>query len=250
MATTTEPKPFVAQDFAAYEDRRQRDAEYNGFRLIVRRKLDAYGKAAVQDLKREKGLDLTGRTSLNHPHATNQNRVSSQLVYLSRSAKDKKALGAIVGPVLSKDVDTHYIQTTLGLQIDAQGAEQALRIHKLAFWDGLNLKNRVKNVAEMDLLGDILNSMPGSFVLLMDNWKKEYRCGEIAPEELSRYFTTYQPGEHWLHVRRRFPIEFAASSEFMDTVRDGFRSLADFYAFATWSNDNNCLFDADGRMIR
>lgn len=244
------PKAFVPQDFAAYEERRQRDPEYNGFRLIVRRKLDAHGKAALRDLAATKGIDLTSRTSLNHPHATNQNRVSSQLVYLSRSAKAKKALGSIVGPVLSKDVDTHYIQTTLGLQVDAQGLEQALRIHKLAFWDGLNLKNRVRAVAEMDHLGDILNGMQGGFTLFMDTWKKEYRCGEIAPEELARYFQSYQPGEHWLHLRRRFSIMEAGHEDIHVKVRDGFRELADVYAFATWSPVNDHLFDADGRMRR
>lgn len=242
---------FVEQDFAAYADKRQRDPEYNAFRLVVRRKLDAHGKAAIKELAKAKGLKLTSRTSLNHPHATNRMRVSSQLVYLSRAPKDKKALGAIVGPALGKDVDTHYIQITLAMQVDETGIEQALRIHKMAWWDGLNLKNRIKDLAEMDLLGDLLNGLPNGFILFMDNWKKEYRCGEISPQELGRYSQTYTPGEHWLHLQRRIDAQaaIARGAEIADWGREGFHALADIYAFASWSPENNRLFNEEGKIV-
>lgn len=241
---------FVDQDFAAYEDARQRDPEYNAFRLVVRRKLETHGKAAKACLKKERGLDLAIRTSLNHPHATNRNRVSSQIAYLSRAPKDKKALGAIVGKALSKDVDTHYIQTTLNIVIDAGGFEQSLRIHSQAWWDGLNLKKRVADEAGLDLFGDLVNSLPQGFVLLMDSWRKEYLPGSIGPQDLQRYFASYTPGEHWFNLRRRIPKGLAIDigERIGDFVEEGMLALAHVYRFVCWSPENNFLFGDDGRM--
>lgn len=251
MSDKTADLPVLLdQDFAAYEERRQKDPEYNGFRLAVRRKLDAYGKEAVKYLKKEAKLALGCRTSLNHPHASNRNRVRSQIAYLSRTPKDKKALNAIVGPALAKDVDTNYIQTTLAIQVDSEGFEQSLRIHSGAWWDGQNLKNRVRSVAEMDEFGDLLNGLPQGFVLYMDNWRKEYVAGEVPPSELERYFRSYEPGQHWFNLRRRLSRSVAIEimGGLAGFVREGFLGLADLYRFVCWSPENNFLFGEDGKM--
>ena len=247
----TELPHFVEQDFEAYSDSRQRDPEYNGFRLVVRRKLDAHGKHVQKYLKKA-GVALGCRTSLNHPHASNRNRVSRQLAYLSRAPKDKKELNALVGPALAKDVDTNYIQTTLALEVDAEGFEQALRIHSQAWWDGINLKNRVQEDAELDGFGDLLNAMPQGFVLRMDTWKLDYVPGKIGPQDLQQYFGSYTPGEHWLHLRRRLPKEVVIQlgTKIADFAEEGMRALAEVYRFIAWSPDNNWLFDEDGRIKR
>jgi len=241
---------FLEQDFAAYAENRQRDPEYNGFRLAVRRKLDAHGKAAQSYLKKEAGLSLGCRTSLNHPHASNRMRVTSQLAYLSRAPKDKKALHAIVGPALGKDVDTNYIQTTLALQIDAEGFEQSLRVHSQAWWDGQNLKKRVAIDAELDAFGDLVNSLPPGFALYMDNWRKPYVPGDISAQDLKRYFASYTPGEHWLNLRRRIPksVAIQLGADIGAFAREGFLAVAPIYRFICWSPENNYLFGEDGRM--
>lgn len=244
------PSPFVEQDFLAYEDRRQTDPEYNSYRLAVRRKLDAYGKVAARYLRKEAGLALACRTSLNHPHASNRFRVRSQLVYLSRAPKDKRGLNAIVGPALAKDVDTHYVQTTLALQVDAEGLELSLRIHSQAWWDGQNLKNRVQDEEQMDLFGDLVNGLPEGFVLYMDNWRKEYVPGAISPQELDRYFRSYTPGQHWFNVRRRLPkfVAIEIGDRSADWARQGFLGLAHLYRFICWMPENDWLFTDEGRM--
>jgi len=248
----SDPPVLVEQDFAAYAGKRSRDPDFNGYRLLVRRKLDVFGKDAVRYLDKEADLRLTSRTSLNHPHATNRNRVSRQIAYLSRRPEDKKALTAIVGPALAKDVDTHYVQTTLAVQIDEDSCELALRIHAMAWWDGQNLKNRVGNEAEMDLCGELINRLPQGFALLMDNWRKEYLPGSVSPQDLQTYFNTYTPGEHWLHVRRRLDknTAIALHEDFGGWAREGFLALADLYRFICWSPDSNWLFGDDGKMRR
>ncbi|MEZ5990165.1 MAG: hypothetical protein R3F30_13810 [Planctomycetota bacterium] len=242
---------FTSKDFAAYAPGRQRDPEYNPFRLAVRRKLGTWAKALARALKDE-GLDLAARTSLERPYRFNAGRVDAQWAYLSRRPADKKALTARVGPALGKDVDTHYIQTTLVLAIDDEGLEQALRVHALAWWDGLNVANACREPEGLQALCDLLNALPEGFVLLMDTWKKEYVCGRLHPSDLRAYFARYSPGEHWLNLRRRLPA--AAVEELGDDlatwVLDGARALAPVYRFIVWTPENDRLFDEDGRIRR
>ena len=243
---------FTTADFAAYEEKHQRDPEYNAHRLAVRRKLDSFGKAAKRMLKSECDLDLATRTSLNHPYKYNAGRVNAQWVYLSRTPKDKKALNALVGPALAKDVDTHYIQTTLVLSIDDEGIEQALRIHALAWWDGINLKNKVQDRVELENWTELLNGLPEGFILFMDRWLKQYPAGTLAASDLRAYFRSSQPGEHWLNLRRRIPIHVAVElgSELKEFAFEGFRALAAPYRYLCWTPGNNSLFDAAGRIRR
>ena len=260
MSPSHYPKPIqmpklpslTLQDFAAYEPHRQRDAEYNAYRLAVRRKLGLHGKHLQQLLETEADLELKSRTSLERPYKFNLGRVGSQWAYLSRSPKDKKALQARVGPALGKDVDTHYIQTTLVVSVDSEGLEQALRIHSLAWWDGQNLKLKCSDPEHLDEWLDLLNSLPQGFILFMDNWKKEYPCGRLHAQDLRAYFKTYTPGEHWLNLRRRIPAALACSldEDLTAFLEEGALALAPLYRFLAWTPDNDHLFDEDGRVRR
>jgi hypothetical protein len=243
---------LTLQDFAAYESHRQRDPEYNAFRLAVRRKLGLYGKHLEKLLKEHAELDLKSRTSLERPYKFNLGRVGAQWAYLSRSPKEKKALQARVGPALGKDVDTHYIQTTLVLSIDSEGLEQAMRIHSLAWWDGQNLKLKCSEPESLDEWVDLLNGLPQGFILFMDNWRKEYVCGRLHVQDLRAYFKTYTPGEHWLNLRRRIPKGLACElgEELQAFVDEGTLALAPLYRFLLWTPENDQLFDEDGRVRR
>jgi len=243
---------FQANDFRAYETGRQRDPEFNGYRLAVRRKLGEHGKALKRQLEKQRGLSLSCRTSLNHPYKFNHGRVNAQWTYLSRSPKDKKQLQARVGPALGTDVDTHYIQTTLVVSLDSDAIEIGLRIHALAWWDGQNLKNRVADPAELNAWTDLLNDLPTGFILFMDRWKKEYVCGRLSAQDLRAYFKTYQPGEHWLNLRTRLPKDTCVEmgSEFAGVCANAVLALAPVYEFVCWTENNDWLFDADGRIRR
>lgn len=258
MSPSHYPKPFqmpklpslTLQDFAAYEPHRQRDAEYNAYRLAVRRKLGLHGRHLQQLLETQAGLELKSRTSLERPYKFNLGRVGAQWAYLSRSPKDKKALQARVGPALGKDVDTHYIQTTLVVSVDSEGLEQALRIHSLAWWDGQNLKLKCNDPEHLDAWLELLNSLPQGFILFMDNWKKEYACGRLHTQDLRAYFKTYTPGEHWLNLRRRIPASLASTldEDLTAFLEEGALALAPLYRFLAWTPENNHLFDEADRV--
>lgn len=251
--STSKPLPsFQEHDFAAYESHRQRDPEYNKFRLAVRRKLDAHGKALKTAIQKQHGLALASRTSLNHPYTYNFGRVNAQWAYLSRSPKDKKELVARVGEALAQDVDTHYIQTTLVVHLDAEGLDVALRIHALAWWDGINLANKCKTRAGCQDFADCLNTLPPGFVLQMDRWKREYHPGKLRAEDLENYFAYYQPGEHWLNLRRRLPksMVLELGPAIGDFVHESGMALVPVYRFVIWTPENDELFDDAGRVRR
>jgi hypothetical protein len=246
------PPAFQEHDFAAYEGHRQRDPEYNKFRLAVRRKLDTHGKALKSAIQKQHKLTLASRTSLNHPYKFNFGRVNAQWAYLSRSPKDKKALVERVGDVLAQDVDTHYIQTTIVAHLDAEGFDIALRVHALAWWDGINLANKCDTPAGCADFAEVLNQLPSGFVLQMDRWKREYHPGHLRGTDLENYFSYYQPGEHWLNLRRRIPKALAIElgPQIADFVQESGLALVPVYRFIVWTPENDELFDEDGRVRR
>ncbi|HHI80979.1 MAG TPA: hypothetical protein ENK02_13510 [Planctomycetes bacterium] len=242
---------FDPSDFAAYSPKHQRDREANAWRLRVRRKLGELGKAAKAHLKKECGLNLSCRTNLNHPYKFNFGRVQAQWAYLSRSPKDKKALVERVGPAIGEDVDTHYIQTTFVLSVDREGFEIALRIHPQAWWDSQNLKNRVLSAtAEMDDWTETLNEIGEGYVLSLHNWKKEYPCGDLYPDQIENFFSFFEPGNHSLSIRHRIPAKLAVGlgPELGPLALEGLSKLAPAYQFLTWTEENNWLFDAEGKV--
>ena len=243
---------LTLQDFAAYESHRQRDPEFNGYRLAVRRKLGLYGKHLAKLLAEQAGLTLKSRTSLERPYKFNLGKVGAQWAYLSRSPQEKKTLQAKVGPALGKDVDTHYIQTTLVVSVDSEGLEQAMRIHSLSWWDGQNLKLKCSEPEGLDDWLDLLNSLPEGFILFMDNWKKEYACGRLSAQDLRAYFKTYSPGEHWLNLRRRIPASLACElgDDLPAFIDEGALALAPLYRFVIWTPENDHLVDEDGSVRR
>ncbi len=242
---------FDTSDFAAYSPQHQRDREANAWRLRVRRKLGDLGKAAKTHLKKECGLSLSCRTNLSHPYKYNFGRVQAQWAYLSRSPKEKKVLIERVGPAIGEDVDTHYIQTTFILSVDREGFEIALRVHPQAWWDSQNLKNKVQSSIEAkDDWTETLNAIGNGFGLFLHDWKKEYPCGNLFPDQIENFFSFFEPGNHSLSIRKQIPVKTAVA---MGPELGGFAiqellRLAPAYQFLTWTQENDFLFDTNGKV--
>jgi hypothetical protein len=117
-----------------------------------------------------------------------------------------------------------------------------MKIHSSAWWDGQNLKNRCAGDDGLREFLDILNALPG-FVLSIHDWRKEYRCGELYRSDLRNYFEYYTPGEHWLHLRKRYPRDDVRprAPEWTETAGADLRALAPAYRFAAWTPENNHL---------
>ncbi|MGE3165585.1 MAG: hypothetical protein AB7O52_11810 [Planctomycetota bacterium] len=248
MATTdsnsipADASGFRERDFALYRPELQRNEEYNDARLVVRRRLDAIGKAACAALS-SKEVSLTSRASLHHPYTFNGYKVSSQCVYLSRGDKERKEIKRILGVELGKDLDQNFVHVLLVLEIYQHGLEVALRIHKDAWWDGENFKRRLKETVNREELARVLRALP-EYGLRIDEHRKVHPCETMSPQELAEICQFYTPGQHWLHLSRDFDCEdpFVTDPGFLERVIAEFRRLLPVYILARWSADNNRLF--------
>ena len=204
----SEPRPlagaicFEEADFRSLGDPHATDPEANGVRLAARRRLLTLGKSAAAACAAE-GTKLDCRTSLHHPHRFNGNRVRRLWAYLTRPKGEKRRLRSLLGAELAKDLDAAYRNAYLCLAMETDALEVSLRIHPDAWYDGQNLKNKVERSSPADWLAE-LNRLPG-FRLRLHDWKGEWRCGELEPEQLEEFLGYYVPGDHALAVERRWP---------------------------------------------
>jgi hypothetical protein len=244
-----EPRPlegpilFEESDFRALVPPLASNPDYNGHRLAARRRLLALGKRAAAEAG-VLGLALECRTSLHHPHQFNGNRVQRLWAYLTRSKRERSALKRVLGPELGKDLDSAYRNAYLCLALEGQAIEVSLRIHPDAWYDGQNLKNRVAREGVKPWLAQ-LNAL-GGFLLRLHDWKGEWRCGVLEPEQLEEFLRYYTPGDHQLAVEKRYPAPEGARGGALDRgcgeelVRECLR-LVPLFRFTAWSRESDHL---------
>lgn len=242
-----EPKPlpgaisFEEGDFHALSEALSGNAEGNARRLAARRKLLTLGKAVA------KSAGLECRTSLHHPHAFNGNRVRRLWAYLTRSKAEKRKLKSVLGSDLGKDLDAAYRNAYLCIALEAEALEVSLRIHPEGWYDGQNLKNKVER-GELAGWLDELNRLDGYF-LRMDDWKGEWRCGELTVEKLEEFLGYYTPGDHRLTVERRWPAPAGNRGAALDpaaavALQEEALRLVPLLRFTEWSPENDHLFSS------
>lgn len=244
-----EPRPsegpilFEESDFRALVPPLASNPDYNAHRLAARRKLLALGKRSTVGAK-ELGLELDCRTSLHNPHQFNGNRVTRLWAYLTRAKKQKSALKRVLGSELGKDLDSAYRNAYLCVALEGAALEVSLRIHPDGWYDGQNLVNRVKKEGVKPWLAE-LNELSG-FRLRLHDWKGDWRCGALQPEQLEEFLKYYTPGDHQLAVERRWPAPEGARGGVFEAgcaaelEREVLR-LVPLYRFTAWSQESDFL---------
>jgi hypothetical protein len=232
---------FQASDFTLLETSKQRDPEYNPYRLKLKHKLRQMGDLWRADLKAA-GLATEIRTSLSHPYTYNGFRVDAMWVYLARPKKERTALKTILGAELGEDLDPNYQHLVLYLEIDEQRVEVGMRIHQLAWWDTQDLMYKSEPRVRALEFAHLLNPLEG-FVMTIHDWKKEYRCGALSWGDIGTFMKYFIPGEHrWLLRRslaRTDPL--ATSTELIPFVSRWMVAMIPLYRWIAWSPANNHL---------
>ncbi|MEE2857780.1 MAG: hypothetical protein VX949_10345 [Planctomycetota bacterium] len=233
---------FLPTDFERFRESVQTDPEFNEARLEVRRKLERIGKVAADALSTAPYL-LVARASIHHPHRFNGFRVAQQCTYLSRGEKERTFLKKHLGDEIGEDLDTDYIHTQLVLQIDERGLIFALRIHPKAWWDGENLKRLLGDEDERPTIASALQPLEG-YSLRVHDHKRTRECKGIDDLELAEMRKSFTPGEHWLHVERRFERDdlFITSGGFEQRAIAEWKRLLPAYRCFCWHPDNDRLF--------
>jgi len=233
---------FLPTDFARYREELQTNPEHNPARLEVRQKLEAIGKHLTGVLSKGK-TSFAARTSLHHPYRFNNNRVSNQRLYLSRSDKERKTLQRKLGVELSKEIEQGYTHTILVLQVNESGLECALRIHKSAWWDSENFKRSLATDEGRESFRNALESLAG-YCLRIDDHRRARSCSDITSEDLQEVARYFVPGEHWLHIERSISTDdvFVTSDGILERLEAEFRGLLPAYEHIRWAPSNDRLF--------
>lgn len=249
-------EPFVDGDFHVLSPALARDPQYNDRRLQLRRKLLALGKHFAERARSSEGaagVELDVRTSLHNPHAFNHNQVKRMWVYACRSKNEKKRLKQTLGADLAKDLDSAYRNAYLCVALEHDVLEVSLRIHADAWYDGQNLKNRVKREGTA-LWMTLLNALAAgplatssTFRLRLHDWKGDWTCGKLTRERLEEYMKFYVPAEHASFVEQRFAAPQGARAEVLDPkmperIVASLDALLPVYRFSAWSQESDFLF--------
>lgn len=240
---------FRPQDFAAFEPPKRRDPAFNGERLVVKRKLAALGKP-LQEALAAAGLRTEARTSLSHPYTYNAFRVDSIWVYFGREERAKKAIKSKLGAELGGDVDPTYQGAILLVEIARERVACGLRIHPAAWWDGQNLKNKVRrSEAAGDELTRLLNALPAGYAMTIGDWRRRYEAGKLRPADVRNYFQWYEPGTHWLNLLHETPAAAAieVGPALADRAAAALAAAVPTWRFAAWAPDNDFVLGGPPR---
>lgn len=233
---------FQPSDFERFSDSVQTNPEYNDARLEIRQKLDQLGKQGVEALSQSPHT-LVSRASLHHPHKFNDFRIESQRVYLSRGDEERTHLQQLLGQDLGKDLNSDYIHTMIVLEINQAGLTFALRIHQNAWWDGENLKRKLSDEEMRPAVAKTLQPLEG-YKLRIHDHRSSRDCTGIDDLELLEFQKHYTPGDHWLHVERKFARDdlFVSSGGFSQRVLAEWKRLLPAYKEFCWHPTNDYLF--------
>lgn len=246
----TEPAPLVGRvafeewDFEGLSERHAGKAEANDYRLRARRKLLTMAKEVAKRAK-PLGLALDVRTSVHNPTTFNGMRVRRLWSYATRAKAEKARLKKTIGADLAKDLDSAYRNAYLCCAVEPDALEVSLRVHPDAWFDGQNLVKRIKADGLRPWL-ELLNELDG-FYLRLHDWKGEWRCGSIEPEQLEEYLRHYTPGEHRLAVERRWPAppgmrEPVLADQVPEAMVEESLRLIPLYRYLAWSKESDHLF--------
>jgi len=250
--TEREPRPFTTLsafedvDFHSLSPSCAENSAYDEPRLKLRRKLATLAKGFLA-IPEASELDLISRTSLHRPYQFNGKRVRRMWAYICRGKKAKSALRKVLGRDLAKDLDAAYRNAYLCLALEHDALEVSLRIHSDGWYDGQNLINRVKREGLTGWL-ERLNRLDG-FFLRLDDWKGEWRCGDLRAEQLEEFLRFYEPGKHALKVERRYPAPDGGRGPYLGEeapqhMIEELARLIDLYRYTAWSDESDFLFSS------
>lgn len=235
--------PLLSElDFRAFERHKWADADCNGERLRLKRKLQSIG-APIGAYLNARGGDLTLRTSIHNPFTFNGYKVDSLWFYLAPSDKAKKPLRDLLGVDFQKDTDANYVHANLVLQVEYERINLGLRVHERAWWDVQNAKGRCSQREGAEEFASLLNAVKGDYVLTLHDWKQEYRCGSLKWDDIVNFFRYCEPGSHRMRVMRSIEKDDECLNDptIYTQIAEEFESLLPVYDFLLWSPENNFL---------
>ena len=241
---------LLDKDFDAYLPAKWRSNVFNRERLDVKQKLLDLGRALAGGMVAADDSPLLLEASAEHPALWNHKQVEGQHLYFSRHAAARKEIDGIIDrsrpmSTMLEDPTPQRNHVYLGVSMNHEGIEVALKLHPDAHVDRQNLERKLDEAWEREKFLDLVHALPdGTSVGVLagghgpsaelDNDKLNGLLADLARPEA--------PGKtHWFAFTRAVPRAdaVAAGADLVERVREQLAALLPVYHFIAWSRDND-----------
>lgn len=244
---------FEARDFEAYAPSKWQSNAFTLERMRVKDKLMSLGQQLSPVQPSEDSPPLSCEVSVEHPALWNNNTVSDQQLYFTRSADERKELSsrnsrATSMSSLLADPSPYREHMVLCVSVNEQGVEISLRLHPNAAVDRQNMVSKLTDRWHMQALVDQLAELPEPFGLGLTG-------GELVPpstlnadrlRELIQSFAagadaSTEDSQRVLTVGRVYAADEVceAAGDFANRVREDLQALLPLYLHLAWSRQND-----------
>lgn len=232
------------KDFAAFEESKWSSNRYNLERMAARAKMEALGSAVYQGLE----LASTGlllKTTLDHPHVLNRNRVTHCWAYFDRPDEERRELQRVIDRDLTikEKVDDPIPENhvlILGVGIDSKQAQIFLRLNASAVLDRKNWLARLADPADGAQFCLMVGKLAGKLSCVADGQSIAF------PTDLAS-LTAFRKALDSMTSGMEFSVAFDASAPelatdaFQATAIETLRPLVPIWQYAAWSRNNDKL---------
>lgn len=244
---------FEARDFEAYAPTKWQSNAYNLERMRVKDKLVSLGQQLSPLQPSTDSPLLSCEVSVEHPALWNNNTVSDQRLYFTRSEDERKELfsrntRATSMSSLVADPSPYREHMVLCVVVSEQGVEISLKLHPNAAVDRQNMVTKLTDRWHMQAFVDLLAELPEDFQV-------GFAGGELmAPSALNadalrtlvQAFTDVSESPaadktKVLSIGRAYEREqvCGADAGFADQTRADLHALLPLYLHLAWSRQND-----------
>ncbi|MFH2009430.1 MAG: hypothetical protein ABI333_22755 [bacterium] len=248
---------FEARDYEAYAPEKWLSNVYNLDRMRVKEKLAALGQALSPLQPSPDGAPLTCEVSIEHPAVWNNNQVSEQSLYFTRSEQERNELStrntrAKSMSFLVADPSPHQEHIFLCVVVRAMGIELGLKLHSNAVVDRENMVSKLNDRWHMQAFAEIVAALPEEIQIGLTG-ESQSSPSELGVDQLRALVQRFEtaareakpsivPGDaKVLCFLKTYPSDYegCARADFAEQARADLEKLLPLYDHLAWSRQND-----------
>ncbi len=244
---------FEARDFEAYAPSKWQSNAFNLERMRVKDKLGSLGKQLSPLQPSADSPPLSCEASVEHPALYNNNTVSEQQLYFTRSEQERKELvsgnaRATSMSSLVADPSPFREHIVLCVTVNEEGVMVCLKLHPNAAVDRQNMVSKLADRWHMQALVDLLSEIPEGFQMGLTGGELSAPSA-LDADALRSLVQTFASASdssgtdkaQVLTVGRTYPKEDVCTDggDFADKAREALQALLPLYEHLAWSRQND-----------
>jgi len=242
---------LIDKDFDAYLPHKWKSNVFNRERLDVKQKLLELGRELAGAMVAADDSPLLYEASVEHPALWNHKQVEAQHLFFSRNAAARREIDGIIDrsrpmSTMLEDPTPQRNHVFLGLSMNHEGLDIALRLHPDAHVDRQNFERKLEEAWEREKFLDLAHALPaGTHVGVLEGGHGP--AAELDADKLRGLLADLARAEapgtrtHWFSFTRTLSraAVVAAGVDVVTTARLELQALLPIYHFIAWSRDND-----------